>query len=191
MKIHFFCIYNNNQKLCENTKRSIDGLALNANQVFSHFYSNAKSEYRSIRLWINDVLEEINNEENQDLYKDSIIFFIHQDVGFDKQFLESFLSRYNEIPDKQECAVFGFAGVDSNGAMHSFMKDSSYFSFYGIMENTIVDSVDEYFFGIEANKLIENKIVLSNIEGWHAYSVEFSILFLLKGYKTIYMPLFT
>ena len=65
-----------------------------------------------------------------------------------------------------------------------------FFCFTEDTETIEVDSVDEFLFGVKFNNLFSAKVMLSNIEGWHAYAAEFSILLRERGYSTYMLPIF-
>lgn len=186
MNYHVFCLYNNVDILNNNTKFSLDTIRDNE-KVNYYYFNNENNRYTYIREWINECLEEIYFKKKE--FQNSYIAFIHQDVLFDRD-LFCKLNRYvSEKPN--EAAVLGFAGIDSKSKTHNFMKDSKYFVFSGTDTMVEVESVDEYFFLLNADILISEEIYLSKISSWHAYAVEFSIMFRNLNYKTFYVPLYT
>ena len=124
----------------------------------------------------------------QEDYVNSHIVFIHQDVQINNDFFIKVNKLFIDVPDN--AALFGFAGVDTQGKGHVFIKDSDYFVFSGTDEIKEVESVDEFLFIIDVNIFIKEKIYLSNIPSWHAYAAEFSIILRNYKYKTFYLPLY-
>ncbi len=185
-KYHFFIIVNNKEIFENNTKLAIDNLKYNSN-IEINVTENFHNKVSSIRGWINEILS--NLYENCESYRGSRIVFLHQDVIFNS----SFCDQVDFMLDKVDCGVykiFGFAGIDKKGLPHKFMNDSGDFNFTNDYIPTEVETVDEFIFGIDSDVLIENKILLSKISGWHSYAAEFSIFLRKMGYKTIQLPIY-
>jgi hypothetical protein len=185
MEYAFFVLYNNEDIFNANAAKYFKDI--DAQKVSIYSDSNLNNKFTSIRSWINEKLEFIYSHEI--LFKNSVVFFMHQDVIPSKSFLVEF-QILTSLIDLINTGVIGFAGIDSRGCGHSLMVDSGLFCFTGDIYPVEVESVDEMCFAIQANVLILNKVKLSEISGWHAYAVEFSIILNPKGFKTYYFPIF-
>lgn len=185
MKYSFFVLINNKNIFNFNALNFFN--QIDAQNVSIYLDSNIDNKYKSIRIWINEKLRFIYS--NESLFRNRIVFFMHQDVLPQKSFLDRF-EYLTTLIDINETGVIGFAGIDSKGYGHMLMLDSGLFCFTGETSPLEVETVDEMCFGIPANVLISNKVILSDILGWHAYAAEFSIILNGKGYKTQYFPLF-
>jgi len=184
-KYHLYVIVNNNAIFEKNTKLAIDNLKYNS--IKTNITINCNNEISSIREWINGILS--NLYENSESYRESRIVFLHQDVRFNSGFCDE----VDFMLDKIDCGVykiFGIAGIDEKGLPHKFMNDSGDFNFTNDYKPVEVETVDDFIFGIDSDVLIENKIFLSKISGWHSYAAEFSIILRKMGYKTIHLPIY-
>lgn len=186
IKYHFYVIVNNKDIFEKNTKKSVNNLIAENEQVCFHITYNLNNEFLSIRLWINFILR--SNYSNHETYKGSRLIFIHQDVFIYKNFINEIEHLLNNNCDK--IGLFGFAGIDINRHHHKFMIDSGNFCFTEDIEPLIVDSVDEFLFGIDFDIFNKNNLFVSNIKGWHAYAAELSILLKINGYTTVMLPIF-
>ena len=188
VKYVFFIIYNDKSVYENNILNALDLQEIDKELIEIIAFDNSESYYISIREWLNEKIQEIAS--NHARYRDSIVFFSHQDVFFDKYFLSTFESIYNDYSNLN-IGLIGFAGIDKKGISHVFMCDSGEFRFTGQTHPVKIDSADEFLFCIKANILIKEKIELSNINGWHAYAAEFSMLLKCRGYDTFCFPIFT
>lgn len=185
MKFAYFTLVNNVNIFAENTKKFF--AEKNEDIILIQVDDNVNRQYGSIRHWINEKLDYIYANESK--FKDCFVFFIHQDVCVSANFQVQ-VSQYLSKLKQENIAVIGFAGIDLLGNPHMIIKDSGVFSFHGDSYPTEVDSVDELCFGVSSDFLIANNVKLSSLAGWHAYSVEFSILASIHSLKTFVLPIF-
>ncbi len=186
-KIFVFTIINNKTIFENNTKKCFEKQIVNQSNISFEVTENFNNQYNSIRSWINDILKKIHS--SPEIYKDSQIVFIHQDVViFDDFFTELIKMLHSQ---SHKIGVWGLAGIDKNGKEYQFMNDSGTFCFTDFFNPQPVHSVDEFLFGLNANAIIKHNIYLSNLDGWHAYAAEFSFLLQEFEYQTFALPIYT
>lgn len=188
-KYYFFVLVNNKSIYDKNCYSSIENLIKsNDSDIILNATLNFNNEYSSIRSWINEVLYNIYC--NKESFVNSWVFFTHQDTYFPSNFVRLFERKVSSI-NFDHLGLFGFAGIDNEGNNHKYILDSGSFSFSYDLDPVVVDSVDEFVFGINTSAFIEHKIFLSKLAGWHAYGAEFSIILQQLGYSTYFFPVFT
>jgi len=187
IQFHFFIIVNNFAQFESNTQLAVNNLMKKKDHVFIHITDNSKSQFKSIRHWLNDSFDEIYSNIN--LFSSSLVFFVHQDVFFKDNFLDQISTIFLKY-NFENAGMYGFAGIDKFGATHFQMKDSNLFCCTGDFVPLKVETVDEFFFAIEPQIFFEKKIFLSNIKGWHAYAAELSIILHQHQINTYYLPVY-
>lgn len=185
MKYSFFVLVNNSQIFNNNIGRFFEeNRDLISNIVFD---DNINSKYKSIRDWLNEKLNYIYS--NRAEFENCYIFFVHQDVYISSSFFVYF-EQFANLINQDELGLIGFAGKDSRNKSYGFLLDSGLFCFIGGYSPVEVETVDELCFAIPSNILFKRHLFLSDIDGWHAYAAEFSILLKIQGFKTYYFPIF-
>lgn len=186
MRIHLYCLYNSESVLADNLTRSLSTVG-GGPTVLVNLCDNSADRYTGIRAWLNEVLSSIY--ENPTEYSGSYICFVHQDVRLPRGFFERSAGCLESLSD-EHVAVIGLAGIEESGRTHHFMLDSGEFVYSFENRPVEVQTVDEYLFFIDADALLKERVLLSQIPGWHAYAAEFSLVLGLRGYKTYFCPIY-
>ena len=142
--------------------------------------SNCKGEYNSARKAYNDNA----TDNNVDYY-----VFLHPDIRFiDKNALADIMKSIDSIGDFGVVGIAGAREVGNTREIISTIVQGEQKRRVGtfIDRPTQVQTVDECLFVIKRDYFVENKF--SEKDGWHLYSVEYSLKALKDGKENFVVP---